>query len=46
MDIEEVLNQRGVRWTRIGDKVYAECAKCHQMVCLNKFLFGSIHLCA
>ena len=29
----------------IGDKLYATCSGCGSIVCLNKFLFGSLHIC-
>lgn len=29
----------------IGNKMYAVCNDCDSIVCLNKFLFGSIHIC-
>ena len=30
----------------VGNKLYGECQKCGAMVQFNKFLFGSLHVCA
>mgnify|MGYP007134671691 CR=1 FL=1 len=29
-----------------GNKIYEKCGYCGRMVQLNKFLFGSLHICA
>jgi hypothetical protein len=29
----------------IGSKIYDVCPDCGGIVCLNKFLFGSLHVC-
>lgn len=28
-----------------GNKLYERCGLCGRLVCLNKFLFSSLHLC-
>jgi len=28
-----------------GNKIYERCADCGKIVCLNKWLFGTLHLC-
>lgn len=28
-----------------GSKIYETCGKCGQLVCVNKWLFGSLHIC-
>ena len=30
----------------VGNKLYAHCIKCDKLVQLNKFMFGSLHVCA
>jgi hypothetical protein len=30
----------------VGNKMYEICANCGKIVCLNKFLFGSLHVCS
>lgn len=30
----------------VGNKIYEVCADCGQIVCMNKWLFGSTHACA
>lgn len=30
----------------IGGKMYDVCKNCGKIICLNKFLFGSLHICA
>jgi|10_taG_2_1085330.scaffolds.fasta_scaffold191724_2 hypothetical protein len=30
----------------VGNKFYSECDACGKLVCLNKTLFGSMHVCA
>jgi len=30
----------------VGNKLYTHCAKCDKLVQLNKFMFGSLHVCA
>ena len=29
----------------IGNKIYDICNGCGKIICLNKWLFGSIHIC-
>ena len=29
----------------VGNKLYERCPDCGKIVCLNKFLFGGIHIC-
>jgi hypothetical protein len=29
-----------------GKKIYKICGGCNQLVCLNKWPFGSLHICA
>jgi len=29
----------------IGDSIYAVCGDCHEVIKVNKFLFGDLHLC-
>ena len=29
----------------VGNKLYALCGKCKELICVNKFLFGSMHFC-
>lgn len=28
-----------------GNKIYDHCGYCGRLVCLNKFILGSIHIC-
>ena len=29
----------------VGNKLYERCADCGEIVCLNKWLFGTLHIC-
>ncbi len=29
----------------VGNKIYEKCEKCGKLVCINKILFGSLHVC-
>lgn len=29
----------------LGNKMYERCPDCGSIVCLNKWLFGSLHIC-
>jgi len=31
---------------RIGEKLYARCSDCGDIVCVNKPLIGSMHICS
>jgi len=31
--------------TSIGDKIYGRCVDCLKVIRLNRFFFGSMHLC-
>lgn len=30
---------------QVGNKMYDVCSDCGEIICLNKFLVGSFHLC-
>lgn len=30
----------------VGRKLYGRCAGCGEIVCVNKWILGSLHLCA
>ena len=44
MSISEKL--RAGEIVRVGNKLYAVCKECGCIVRINKFLFGSLHVCA
>jgi hypothetical protein len=29
----------------LGNKIYRVCDDCHQLICVNKCLIGSVHVC-
>lgn len=29
----------------VGKKIYIFCSACGSLVCINKFIFGSLHVC-
>lgn len=30
---------------KVGNKLYAQCFECGKVICINKWLLGSLHLC-
>lgn len=37
---------RRERMKQIGNRLYEICPGCGKMICLNKFIFGDLHLCS
>jgi len=29
----------------VGNKMYERCARCHKLICLNKWIIGDLHFC-
>lgn len=42
---EEIESLRRGEMVEVEGKMYAVCAKCRRIVCLNKWLLGSTHVC-
>ena len=30
----------------VGNKMYGVCSDCGKVICVNKFILGSLHVCA
>ncbi len=46
LSVEQIAALRSGNSIWIGGKCWKVCPGCMQMVCMNKALIGSIHLCA
>ncbi|HDY86924.1 MAG TPA: hypothetical protein ENH82_02275 [bacterium] len=43
MNLSEKLQKGEI--IAVGNKLYARCKECEGIVQINKFIFGSLHLC-
>lgn len=42
----QLINLKPGQVVAVGGKLYGRCAGCGEIVCINKWLLGSLHLCA
>lgn len=42
----QLLDLRPGKVVAVGHKLYSRCVGCGEVICINKWIFGSLHLCA